>query len=734
MKQLLQFVRDGRSDIVDIPSPICGKNKVLVQTATSLVSAGTERMIVDFAEKNLIEKARSRPDLVRQTIDKAQREGILTTYDAVQNRLEQPMALGYSCAGVVLEVGSGIKNFKVGDRVACAGAGYAVHAETIAVPENLVVPLPENVDFESASFTTLAAIALQGIRLADVKLGDVVGVIGLGLLGQLTIQMLQAAGCIVLGMDIREDRVELALKMGAHAAVSSGEAFESICQQYSDGHGVDSVQITADTKSNQPVELAGTIARKKGTVVAVGAVGMNIPRKTYYDKEVSFHISSSYGPGRYDSTYEEKGIDYPYAYVRWTENRNMRAFIQMVANKQLDIQSLITHRYSIEEADTAYELITGKLNESFLGVVLTYPEKEASASTVSLASNSSHLSKVSPVAAVNLGMIGAGNFATATILPALKTIDTVNLIGIASGRGVTARSAGDRFGFNYCSSDYKELLSDENINAVAILTRHDAHARQVIEAIQAKKHAFVEKPLCLNQADLDLISDAIQEAQAEGFNPQLMVGLNRRFAPMIVKLKEHLDPIQEPLMLNYRVNAGFIPKDHWTQDVAVGGGRLLGEGIHFIDLIMFLANETPVLVNAYQLPDVGRYSQDNLHITMQFANGTIGNVTYVANGDKAFSKEMVEAFGGGLSARMDDYRRLQIRHGKTRVNEVSRLRQDKGHKAEWESFSKSIIQPESKAGMSFQSILFAHQVAFAASRSLTEGRPIHFSVSEADQE
>ncbi len=705
----------------DVPAPSARSGGVLVRNAASLVSAGTERMVVDFAEKNLLQKARSRPDLVRQTLDKAKREGILTTFDAVKNRLDKPMSLGYSSAGVVLDVGERVSQFQINDRVACAGGGYAVHAEAVWVPKNLVIALPDEVDFESAAFTTLGAIALQGIRLSEVRLRDVAAVIGLGLLGQLAVQMLKAAGAVVIGMDIQPARAELARKLGADAVASDADQMTALCEQFSSGHGADVVLITADTKSNQPLELAGHVARDKGIVVAVGSVGMTIPRKIYYEKELDFRISRSYGPGRYDHRYEEEGHDYPYGYVRWTEQRNMQAFVQLLAEGKVNVRPLVTHRFSIDDAPKAYEVITGKTGEPFLGVVLTYPESIALSRTVTLR----RVEDAPAVKAdyVGLGVLGAGNFATA-MLSSVKDVKSVKLLGVAAASGLSARAAADRFGFAYCTTDAQEILNDSKINTVAILTRHNLHARQVIEALEAGRHVFVEKPLCMNEEELQQIVSVYAGLQKEGAQRQaLMVGFNRRFAPFIVELKRRLEPVEEPLIVNYRVNAGFIPLDHWTQDAAQSGGRLIGEGCHFIDLLTYLTGSRARRVTTRALPDSGRYSQDNLLMTIEFADGSIGTVTYVANGDKGFGKEFLEVFGGGLSASLDDYRTLFIRHGGKSIRQTARLRQDKGHKAEWQAFAAHITSGGA-APIAFDEIVHSMRLTFAARRSLQTGEPV----------
>ncbi len=736
MKQLLQNVRTGQAAVVEVPAPKVGHDRILVQVAASLVSAGTERMVVDFAEKNLLQKARSRPDLVRQTVDKAKREGVLTTLEAVQNRLDQPMALGYSCAGTVIGVGEEVTDFKIGDRVACAGGGFAVHAEVVAVPRTLVALLPEGVGFEEAAFTTVGAIALQGIRLAEVRLGEVVAVIGVGLLGQLTVQMLKAAGCVVVGMDIQPQRAELARQLGADAVATNGEDLAALCRQLSGGHGADAVLITADTKSNEPVELAGEIARDKGIVVAVGAVGTEVPRKSYYEKELDFRISRSYGPGRYDAQYEEEGHDYPYAYVRWTEGRNMQAFVQLLHEGRVNVEPIITHRFPIEDAPRAYELITGKTGEPSLGVLLLYPEKPDLRRKVMLRHGPSMAAEETAgigLGKIRLGVIGAGNYATATLLPAVKGLSAVDLVGIASGGGLSARNSGDRFGFSYCTTDTREILDDSSINTIAILTRHHLHARQAIAALEAGKHVFVEKPLCLHEDELEAVIAAYRAARetpkgeaasaSSATAPTLTVGYNRRFAPFVVELKRTLQKVKEPLMLHYRVNAGYLPPDHWLQDPAQGGGRLVGEGCHFIDLLIHLAGSAPTRVWTRSLPDMGRYSSDNLLVTLEFANGSVGSLTYAANGAKGFGKEFVEVFGGGVSARLDDYRLLHILDGGKEIKRQARLRQDKGHRAEWQRLADHLAG-KGPAPIPFGEIILSTRATLAAQRSLRSGEPV----------
>jgi len=679
MKQLLQNIKTGKSTIEDVPIPTPREGQALVKVEASLVSAGTERMIVEFAKKGLIGKARSRPDQVRQVLDKAKREGILPAVQAAFNRLDQPMALGYSSSGTIVALGKNTSRLRVGQRVACAGANYAVHAEYNVVPCNLITPLPKNVDFESAAFTTLSAIAMQGFRLAEPQLGETVAVIGMGLLGLLTAQIASAAGCNVLGIDIDPKRIKLASSLGLEA-VSRQQAIDS-AQAFTANRGFDVILICADTSSNDPVELAGIIARDRARVVATGAVGLTIPRKVYYEKEISFINSRSYGPGRYDLNYEENGHDYPIGYVRWTEGRNFEAILDLMSKGKLKVQPLISHRFPIEQGIKAYEVITGKKKQPFLGVLLTYPERdEKLESSKAVRFN---VPDFKP-ATCKLGVLGAGLFANAMLLPAIKKAGDIELVGIASAGGLHAQHSGRKYSFKYATSNDDEIINDPNINTVAILTRHDSHADLVVKALKAGKHVFVEKPLAINGEQLSVISKQLQKTD----NCLLMTGFNRRFAPLAQQLHASFSTRSEPLHAHYRVNAGYIPLNHWTQDPAVGGGRIIGEACHFIDFITFLVGESPVSVTAYALPDGGKYREDNVSMTLTFSDGSLGVVDYLANGDKSFPKEHVEVFCGGLVSVLDDFVSLQtVRDGK---KSVSKGAQDKGHVAEWKAFAKSI--------------------------------------------
>lgn len=715
MKQLLQNMKTGETQVADVPVPNPGQGTALVKTQASLVSAGTERMVVEFAKQGLLGKAKSRPDLVRQVLNKAKREGLLTTFDAAMNKLDQPLTLGYSSAGTIIQTGPGLRGFRAGDRVACAGGGHAVHAEFAAVPQNLMVHIPDSVDFESAAFTTIGAVSLQGFRLADVQVGAKVAVIGLGLLGLLATGIAAAAGCQVLGIDLDPNRVELAKGMGADTAVIRSQAVE-VAETFSHGRGVDAVLICADTTSNDPVELAGEIARDKVKVVAVGAVGLEIPRKPYYEKELDLVVSRSYGPGRYDHDYEEKGHDYPIGHVRWTENRNMEAFVDLLAQKKLDISPLITHRIPIEEGTQAYDLITGK--EPYLGVLLTYGEGEPPQEN-RIPNLQAPTVRVKPGDILALGVLGAGNYALSTFLPVVKRTSGVAPVGIVSASGVSAHHAARRFGFGFAASEPESILEDPAINIITILTRHNLHTPQILEAFKAGKQVYCEKPLAINREQLDLVTEALQK---EG-QPLLMLGFNRRFAPLARHLKEFIDQRQEPLFAHYRVNANLLPPDHWLIDPEVGGGRIIGEGCHFIDFLTFLVGKVPLEVTAQGLPDDGKYSEDNIMMTFRFPDDSIGVVSYLANGDKSYPKEYLEVFSGGKVAALHDWRKLEMVEKGQRKVKRHLLRQDKGHKDAWETFLKA-LNDEKIPPIPYEHLIGVTQASFATVESLRSGKTI----------
>ncbi len=715
MKQLLQNIKTGDAYVADVPVPTPGPGAALVQTRASLVSAGTERMVVAFAKQSLLGKATARPDLVRQVLNKAKREGLLNTYEATMNKLDQPMALGYSSAGTIIKVGEGLMGFRVGDRVACAGGGHAVHAEFASLPKNLMVPIPDSVDFESAAFATLGAVAMQGFRLAEVQVGANVVVIGLGLLGLMATGIATAAGCQVLGVDLNPQRVALAKAMGAQVAVGRDQAVEAV-QAFTRGRGADAVLICADTDSNDPVNLAGQIARDKAKIVAVGAVGLDIPRNLYYQKELELIVSRSYGPGRYDPQFEEQGQDYPIAYVRWTETRNIEAFLDLLASKKLDVSPLITHRIPIAEGEKAYAVITG--DEPYLGVVLTYPEGEPPEEN-RVPNFLAPTIRVKDEEILALGVLGAGNYALSTFLPVVKKVGGIAPVGIVSASGVSAAHAAQRFGFGFSASDPAALLDDPVINLIAILTRHNLHTPQILEAFTAKKQVYCEKPLAINAEQLDQISTALQQED----HPLLMLGFNRRFAPLAVQLQAFIDKRQEPLLAHYRVNANQLPAAHWLNDPQEGGGRIIGEACHFIDFLTFLVGMCPIEVTAQGLPDGGVYHEDNLVMNFRFPDGSIGVVSYLANGDKSYPKEYLEVFSGGRVGVLHDWRKLElVQDGKREVHR-GLLRQDKGHQAAWRTFIES-VQSTKSPPIPYDQLIGVTRASFAAVQSLRSGKPI----------
>jgi predicted dehydrogenase/threonine dehydrogenase-like Zn-dependent dehydrogenase len=641
------------------------------------------------------------------------REGVLLTLGAAFNRLDQPMPLGYSSAGTIAALGDRMDGFKVGQRVACAGGGYAVHAEYNVVPSKLLTPLPDSVDFESAAFTTLGAIALHGFRLAGPQIGGNVAIIGMGLLGLLTGQIAVAAGCHVLGFDVNPQRIALAASLGLEAVLRD-QAVDS-AKVFTANRGFDNVIICADTSSNDPVELAAIIARDRANVVATGAVGLTFPRKVYYEKELSFINSRSYGPGRYDASYEDNGNDYPIGYVRWTEGRNFEAVVDLLASGKLKVAPMISHRFPIEKAADAYEIITGKKNEPFLGVLLNYPQDVSSVPVSRITFPSKPVTR--DTLHVTLGVLGAGLFANTTLLPALKTIKELELVGIASAGGLHAQHSAKKFGFAYATSNDDEILNDPNINTVAILTRHGMHAGLVVKALQAGKHVFVEKPLAVTAEQLEAVTQSLTANR----QTLITVGFNRRFAPLARRLQAFLVERSEPLYMHYRINAGYIPLNHWTQDPVQGGGRIIGEGCHFVDFLTFLDGVAPVSGSAVALPDNGRYHEDNISMTFTFPDGSVGVVDYLANGDESFPKERLEIFCGGRIAVLDDFRTLEmLRDGR---RSVVKKAQDKGWKDEWIAFANA-IRTGGQPPIPYEHLVGVTKATFAAMEALRGGQNI----------
>ncbi|MGD0574164.1 MAG: bi-domain-containing oxidoreductase [Anaerolineales bacterium] len=717
MKQVIQDMRTGRTRVVEVPVPSASAGQVLIRTRASLISSGTERMVVDFAGRSLVGKARSRPDLVRQVIDKTRRDGLRSAVRTAAARLSAPMALGYSSAGTVVEVGEGVAGFLPLDRVACAGGGHATHAEFNLIPMNLCVPLPEELSFDQGAFATVGAIALHAFRLSESQVGDSVAVVGLGLLGQIIAQVARASGCRVFGVDVRPDRVKLARKLGAVSASVREEA-EQEGASFSSGRGSDAVIIAADTAGNDPVQLAPRLCRDRGRVVVVGAVGMEIPRTPYYEKEISLIVARSYGPGRYDPNYEERGLDYPYGYVRWTENRNMQAFLQLVAEGRVVLDPLVTHRYPIAEASKAYHVLRQRGEGTAGAILLTYPADSIVVHSLDLrASRAGRPERQS----LRLGVLGSGNFASAVALPILARMDRVEKVAVVSKSGLSAEHAARRFGFQRCGSREEDILGSADIDSVAIFTRHYLHARQASRALAAGKHVFCEKPLALSERELEQVESALKAAAQGGNRPLLTVGFNRRFSPLAVRIKQAIVAAAEPPIMQMRVNAGHLPPDHWVQDPAQGGGRILGEVCHFIDLLLYLAGDLPQALFASGLPDLGRYRRDNLALTLRFRNGAVANLIYTAAGDPSFEKERLEVYAGGAVMVLNDFRRLEIvKQGRHSVASSPRG-QDKGHAAIWKAFVQAVLEGGPDP-IPLHELFATTRAVFAVERSLQTGQ------------
>jgi predicted dehydrogenase/threonine dehydrogenase-like Zn-dependent dehydrogenase len=681
MKQILQSLKDGTTQLVEVPSPCASRGHLLIGTTTTLVSAGTERMLVEFGKAGWIEKARQQPDKVRMVLGKVRADGLASTINAVRSKLDQPVALGYCNVGRVVELGRCVDGFLLGDRVVSNGK----HAELVSVPRNLCARIPDGVSDEQASFTVLAAIGLQGIRLVNPTLGECVVVTGLGLIGLLTVQMLRAQGCRVLGIDFDRTRLAMARRFGAEVVnPHAGEDVLAVAQAFSRGRGVDAVIITASTKSNEPVSQAANMCRKRGRIVLVGVTGLELSRADFYEKELSFQVSCSYGPGRYDSAYEEGGQDYPVGFVRWTEQRNFEAVLDLLADGHLDVGPLVSHRFALERADEAYALLSS--GAPSLGIVLQYPgvsaeglgrwvdlRADANAGVPSTRGGSA----VSTPARVTVAFLGAGNYAGRVLIPAFKAAGT-HLQSVVSGGGVSAVHFGKKFGFADAGTDSAAVLVDPSVDTVVVATRHDAHARQVLAALDAGKHVFCEKPLCLKLDELAEIEAAALSRPAQ----LLMIGFNRRFAPQVVTMKRLLETVAEPKSFVMTVNAGAIPPDHWTQDISVGGGRIISEGCHFIDLLRHLAG-APIV--GYRAVALGRHPallvrDDKVTIVLEFADGSVGTVHYLANGDKGFPKERLEVFCAGRVLQLGNFRKL-TGWGWDGFRKMNLWHQDKGQSA-----------------------------------------------------
>jgi predicted dehydrogenase/threonine dehydrogenase-like Zn-dependent dehydrogenase len=728
MKQVSQHVKSGAIRIEEVPTPAMKPGHLLVQTHYSVISPGTERTSVLSRSGSLASKAKKNPDLVKQILRQVGQQGFLATYKRVQSKLESLVALGYSASGEVVAVGEGIDDLATGTPVACAGAGYANHAEYILIPRNLCAKIPRGVSFDDAAYTTIGAIALQGVRQATPTLGETVAVVGLGLVGQLTVQLLKAQGCIVIGIDLDRQAVELAKGSGADIALGRTSAdVKKVVHSLTKGRGVDAVVITAGTASNDPVQLAGEICRDKGRVVLVGDVGLQLPRGPYYMKELDFKLSRSYGPGRYDSSYEEGGTDYPFGYVRWTENRNMQEFLRLLSTGKVDVRKLTTHRFTIDEAQKAYRLISGAgkgIRERSVGILLDYEASHVRGdrivSKVDLVPpiNATH---VSPL---NIGFLGAGGFAQASLLNPVKSFPGISMVGVCTGNGLNAKSAARNFNFQFATTNPNDVFGNESIGTVFITTRHNLHARYVIDALNHGKNVFVEKPLAIHEQELAEIVKAYQGMARSKKHAILMVGFNRNFAPSVQTARSFFSESTGPFVINYRINAGYLAPTHWTRDPVEGGGRIIGEVCHFIDLMQHIVHAAPVRVFAESLSVAGpaTIEDDSTMMTIRFGDGSVGSISYLANGDSSVPKEYIEISSTGRTAIIDNFQRLKLFKQEQLVESGTGTIQ-KGHREEVEAFLTA-IKDGKESPISFESLVATTRATFKVLEALRKGMPV----------
>ena len=720
MLQVVQDVRGGETGVREIPDPIALPGHVVVRIVASLVSAGTERYVVDLARKSLLGKARERPDHVRRVMQKVRQEGLLSTMSQVFAKLDEPMPLGYSSAGVVVECGRGVQEFKPGDRVATAGP----HAGVVSVGKNLCVRVPEGVSFEQAAYTSVASIALEGIRLARVTLGERVLVLGLGLIGQICVCLLKAQGCKVFGTDIDPEKLELARTLGADE-VALGSPLDAV-KAFSDSFGVDAAIITAATTSNEPIEFAAEACRTKGRIVLVGVAGLNLPRDPFFKKELEFTVSSSLGPGRGDPAYEEKGNDYPIGQARWTAQRNMQAVLETMAAGKLPVEKLTSHRFAIENAGQAYELITSR-HEPFIGILIDYCQPDSQDVLIPRRKLVLRSAKAKN-GALGISMIGAGNFARLIMFPILSRFSDVEWRGLCTAKGMNAEHSGRKMGFAFATTDFYEVLNDESTQAVFIATRHNLHAELVIAALSAGKDVFVEKPLCINPEELEDVAQCVDELGAHC--PVLMVGFNRRFAPATARLRSHFAQAR-PLSISYRFAPGPLPANAWTQDEEIGGGRIVGEACHAIDTCLALTGSVPIKVYSESAGHSGgiETTDDRVFITMRHADGSISNVSYQAGGDRAAPTERIEVHGGGRTGIVDSWNKVELWNG----NKLTRARvgNDKGHAEELKAFIRA-CREGSDWPIAWKDIYGTAWASLAAVQSLRVGLPIDLHPLSAD--
>ncbi|MGQ9638691.1 MAG: bi-domain-containing oxidoreductase, partial [Thermodesulfobacteriota bacterium] len=708
--------KNGEVQVIEVTPPVRDKGLILIKNHYSLISPGTEGSTVRVARQGIIGKIKERPEQARQVVELLKERGPVQTYRALMKRLDAYSQLGYSSAGKVIEVGPGVQGISVGDSVACGGAGYANHAEIVAVPTNLCVKLPPDADLQKAAYNTLGAIALQGIRQADTKIGETCAVIGLGLIGQLTALILRASGVKVIGIDIDPRMVEIArqhcLDLGL---VRNDPSVLDEVFSFTQGIGADAVIITAATQSLDPINLAGTVARKKGRVVIVGNVPTGFEREPYYRKELELRMSCSYGPGRYDMAYEEKGIDYPVGYVRWTEKRNMEAFQELIYSRKIAIDYLTTHIFDLEDAPKAYDLIL-KREEPCLGMLIRYKVGGAEEVKKKIV-----LRERKPLRKINIGFIGAGSYAQSYLLPNIPKNEDIALRGILDASGTVSRRVAEKYGFEFCTSDEKDIFENEEINTVFIATRHDSHAHYVLKALQAGKNVHVEKPLCLKESELEEIREFYESLVSQGKAPVLLVGYNRRFSPLTKILKERFG--DGPMAMIYRINAGHIPGESWIQDRDIGGGRIIGEVCHFVDLLTFLNGSLPESLWATALLDAENLD-DTISINLRFKNGSIGTISYFSNGSKRLFKEYLEVYKSGMVGILKDFKQIEILE-KRKIFKKKLLSQDKGQKAMIASFFKAIKSGQ-KSPISFDEICSASEATFKIIKSIRTQENISF--------
>jgi len=758
MKQIIQSYRTGEITLEDVPVPLCKPGGVLVKNVFSLISAGTERLMIETGKKSLFGKALARPELVRLAWEKAKREGFLSVFKEAMNRLDEPVPMGYSSSGEVVEAGEGVTDFKVGDRVACAGAGFASHAEYVWVPENLCVLIPKrmlpvsidsirkngndsqltlitnihtitntDISFEEASFVMLGAIALHGVRCAQLTPGEIVAVIGVGLVGLLCVAILNAYGFRVVAMDVDERKCQIAKEISPHIIVERDEVkFKGFIDQMTRGYGVDAVIVASASEDNKALLLSEEICRRRGQIVLVGVANISLTRKTMWEKEINFMVSKAGGPGSLDIGYEKKGLDYSMQYARWTEKRNMEEFLRLVAHGRVDVKRLITHRFKIEEALNAYDLIL-KGKEPYIGILLEYEEKkeERLSAEIKKEKEPSLPLTSSPK---NVGLIGGGLFTKNILLPRMKKIKDIRLIKVATTSGPSSNHVARKFGFLSATTDYRKILEDESIGSVIITTPHHLHGKMVLEALRAGKHVFVEKPLCLNESELEEIAGIYNEInqrnQIDQRNQILMVGFNRVFSSLTDELLNFTRRRATPILMHYRVNSGYLPPDHWAMDKGVGGGRIIGEVCHFIDYLQYISGAKPVSVFAESIEgDTGKFFRDdNISLTLKFEDGSIGNILYTAKGSKAFSRERVEVFSEEEVGVIEDFRSLTLIQG-GKKKRIKKFSQDLGYQKEMEAFfGKNSFDP-----LLFNRYYYSTLATFKTVESLREGKPVRIS-------